>query len=234
MLSVLSLGVRVLESPKQKKPRGRPKGKKNTPSKNDIKEHKPEVTRKLAKTTNVDVGDAWDRLPAKKQLFIRTLHENGWNKTQAALTCGAKNPETAQQQASNWLKEVDVQMGIEIFARKFNKADNLTIGDLKSELWKNHMRAARVSDSNKALELICRLLGAFKDSIDIEGKVGIAQVLADLSKSSIQLTGPDDLKPMLEDAIAHPSDKRDIVFLDNPDDYWSGDNDDNENEENDE
>ena len=144
-------------------------------------------------------GDAWDRLPAKKQLFIRHLHENNWNKTQAALAAGCKNAESAFTTASNWLKEPDVQMAIELFQKKFNKANNLTIDDLKSELWKNHLRAARVSDSNKALELICRLLGAFKDTLDIEGKVGIAQVLADLSRMP-QLKGPDDLVPMLENS----------------------------------
>ena len=192
---------------------------------------------KTKKELITQTGDAWDRLPAKKQLFIKTLHETDWNKTQSGLAAGCKSPESALVCANNWLKEPDIQMAIEIYQKKFNRANNLTIDDLKSELWKNHLRAARVSDSNKALELICRLLGAFKDSLDIEGKVGIAQVLADLTLAGkkSRLEGPDDIRPLLEarvveveasDKEPRGSDNESIDF-----DKESNDSDNEENEE---
>ena len=127
------------------------------------------------------VVGAFESLPEKKQIFIRELHKNGWNKTQAGLKAGCKSPEASLQTANNWLKERTVQQAIQEFQDKDNKSSKLTVDDLKAELWKNHLRADRVSDSNKSLELILRLLGAFKDTLDIKQQVGIAQVLADLT-----------------------------------------------------
>jgi len=124
---------------------------------------------------------AFEALPEKKQVFIRELHKNGWNKTQAGLKAGCKSPEAALGTANNWLRERNVQQAIQEFQDKDNKATKLDVDDLKAELWKNHLRADRVSDSNKALELILRLLGAFKDTLDVKQQIGIAQVLADLT-----------------------------------------------------
>lgn len=130
---------------------------------------------------NQTVVGAFDSLPEKKQTFIRELHKNGWNKTQAGLKAGCKSSEAALATGNNWLKERTVQQAIQEFQDKDNKSHSLNVDDLKAELWKNHLRADRVSDSNKALELILRLLGAFKDSLDVHQQVGIAQVLADLT-----------------------------------------------------
>jgi hypothetical protein len=127
---------------------------------------------------------AFESLPEKKQVFIRELHKNGWNKTQAGLKAGCKSSEGALATANNWLKERTVQFAIEEFQAKDNKAATLDVDDLKAELWKNHLRADRVSDSNKALELILRLLGAFKDSLDVNQQVSLATVLADLSSKA--------------------------------------------------
>ena len=85
-----------------------------------------------------------------------------------------------------------MQAAIEEFQAKDNKAATLDVDDLKAELWKNHLRADRVSDSNKALELILRLLGAFKDSLDVTQQVGLAQVLADLTDATKAVGLPDD------------------------------------------
>lgn len=130
------------------------------------------------------VVGAFEALPEKKQIFIRELHKNGWNKTQAGLKAGCKSPEAALATGNNWLKERNVQQAIQEFQDKDNKSHTLNVDDLKAELWKNHLRADRVSDSNKALELILRLLGAFKDSLDIKQQVGIAQVLSDLTTAT--------------------------------------------------
>jgi len=127
------------------------------------------------------VHSAFDDLPQKKQTFIKELHKNGWNKTQAGLKAGLKNPSAALQTANNWLKEPKVQRAIEEFQALDNKAINLCVDDLKAELWKNHLRATRVSDSNKSLELILRILGAFKDNLEVTQAVGLAQVLEDLT-----------------------------------------------------
>lgn len=131
-----------------------------------------------------NITGAFESLPEKKQIFIRELHKNGWNKTQAGLKAGCKTPKGALATANNWLKERTVQFAIEEFQTKDNKSASLDVDDLKAELWKNHLRADRVSDSNKALELILRLLGAFKDSLDVTQQVSLATVLADLSAKS--------------------------------------------------
>lgn len=135
---------------------------------------------------------AYETLPEKKQVFIRELHKNGWNKTQAGLKAGCKSSESAIQCANRWLRQTNVQAAIEEFQAKDNKAATLDVDDLKAELWKNHLRADRVSDSNKALELILRLLGAFKDSLDVTQQVGLAQVLADLTDATKAVGLPDD------------------------------------------
>jgi hypothetical protein len=138
------------------------------------------------------IKGALDTLPYKKQIFVEELFRNGFNKTQAALKAGSKNPEAAIATATNWLKEDKVKLAIEELRHRDSKADKLTVEDLKVELWRNHIRAERVSDSNKSLELICRLLGGFKDTVDVKGTVGFAQVIADLRQNASKLADVEE------------------------------------------
>jgi len=136
----------------------------------------------------------FDKLAEKYKIFIRSLFENGWNKTQAALAAGSKNPETARTSAATWLKRDDVKEAIASYKLKHEKANDLEVEDLKAELWKNHLKATRVSDSNKSLELLLRCMGAFKDTIELEGNMGFASVIADLKQTAKEISVEEHVK----------------------------------------
>jgi len=145
-----------------------------------------------------DVPKAFDSLKPKYQIFVKELFSNGWNKTQAALAAGSKNEDAAIASANIWLKREDIKQAVEEYRLIKDKADDLTVEDLKAELWRNHLKAARVSDSNKALELLLRCMGAFKDSVEIEGNMGFASVIADLRQTAKEISADENSAKVIE------------------------------------
>jgi len=164
-----------------------------------------------------DVKTPFDDLSTKLQTFVKALFDNGWNKTQAGLAAGAPNPEAALSSAYNWLKRDDVKEAIASYKLKHDKAEDLEVNDLKAELWKNHLKATRVSDSNKSLELLLRCMGAFKDTVEIEGAMGFASVIADLRHTAKQISAEEQAKVLeaevLPDKEQLRSDKGEILRL---------------------
>lgn len=110
-------------------------------------------------------------LSPKQQRFVDEYLVDS-NATQAAIRAGY-SAKTAEQQGSRLLRNVQVAAAIEERGAKLAKKVGTTAERVRRGLWRNYKRSMRApvkdggSVANKALELLGKDVGMFKDRLDV-------------------------------------------------------------------
>ncbi len=111
-----------------------------------------------------------DRLTPKQRRFVEEYLVD-LNGTQAAIGAGYSK-RTAQEQSSRLLSNVMVRRVIDAATEALSERTEVTVERVVNELsFVAFEGEHKTSDKLKALELLGRHLGMFKDKVEVEGKV---------------------------------------------------------------